>query len=161
MEKIGASNRSYKHKKPGTDRKKVDKKKFSKLSFSSLMDIDRQEISSLDSVDYADLDLEELMDEIHEAGELLKEVPTLGNVKVYKSAVSRFLKFVVKNSLETETTAGANFNPLKKQKRYTIIRVVDEKLERLAAGVLQNQSDKLYILEKIEEINGLIVNLLK
>ncbi|MCK5198436.1 MAG: DUF327 family protein, partial [Spirochaetales bacterium] len=61
----------------------------------------------------------------------------------------------------TETTAGANFNPLKKQKRYTIIRVVDEKLERLAAGVLQNQSDKLYILEKIEEINGLIVNLLK
>ncbi|MCK5199923.1 MAG: YaaR family protein, partial [Spirochaetales bacterium] len=89
------------------------------------------------------------------------EVPTLANVKVYKGAVSRFLRFVVKNSLKTETTAGANFNPLKKQKRYTIIRVVDEKLERLAAGVLQNQSDKLYILEKIEEINGLIVNLLK
>ena len=57
------------------------------------------------------------------------------------------------NSLEIETTAGAAFNPLKKQKRYTIIRVVDEKLERLAAGVLQNQSDKLGLLEKIEEMN--------
>ena len=161
MEKIGASNRSYRRKNTETARKKVDKNEFGKLTFSSLLDIDRKDITSLDSVDYSDLDLEELMDEIHEAGEALKEVPTLANVKVYKGAVSRFLRFVVKNSLKTETTAGANFNPLKKQKRYTIIRVVDEKLERLAAGILQNQSDKLYILEKIEEINGLIVNLLK
>ena len=161
MEKIGASDRSYRKKNTETARKKVDKHESVKFSFSSLLDIDRNEIAGLDSIDYANLDLEELMDDIHEAGEALKEVPTLENVKGYKGAVSRFLKFIVKNSLETETTAGANFNPLKKQKRYTIIRVVDEKLERLAAGVLQNQSDKLYILEKIEEINGLIVNLLK
>ena len=161
MEKIGASNRSYKRKNTGTGRKKIDKNEFGKLTFSSILDIDKKEIASLNSIDYSDLDLEELMDKIHEAGEALKEVPTLENVKVYKGAVSGFLKFIVKNSLITETTAGANVNPLKKQKRYTIIRVVDEKLERLAAGVLQNQSDKLYILEKIEEINGLIVNLLK
>lgn len=161
MEKIGASNRSYRRKSTGTSSKKVDKNEFAKLTFSSILDIDRKEITDLDSIDYSDLDLEELLDEIHEAGEALKEVPTLENVKNYKGSVSRFLKFVVKNSLKTETTAGANFNPLKKQKRYTIIKVVDEKLERLAAGVLQNQSDKLYILEKIEEINGLIVNLLK
>jgi hypothetical protein len=161
MEKIGASNRSYRRKSTGTSSKKVDKNEFAKLTFSSILDIDRKEITDLDSIDYSDLDLEELLDEIHEAGEALKEVPTLENVKNYKGSVSRFLKFVVKNSLKTETTAGVNFNPLKKQKRYTIIRVVDEKLERLAAGVLQNQSDKLYILEKIEEINGLIVNLLK
>ncbi len=161
MEKIGASNRSYRRKSTGTYSKKVDKNEFAKLTFSSIPDIDRKEITDLDSIDYSDLDLEELLDEIHEAGEALNEVPTLENVKNYKGSVSRFLKFVVKNSLKTETTAGANFNPLKKQKRYTIIRVVDEKLERLAAGILQNQSDKLYILEKIEEINGLIVNLLK
>ncbi len=161
MEKIGASNRSYRRKNTGTDRKKVDKNEFETHSFSSILDIDTKRIDGLDSIDYSNLDLEELLDDIHKAGEALKEVPTLDNIKNYKGAVSRFLRFVVKNSLKTETTAGANFNPLKKQKRYTIIRVVDEKLERLAAGILQNQSDKLYILEKIEEINGLIVNLLK
>jgi len=112
-------------------------------------------------IDYSSLDLEELLDDIHEAGDALKDLPTLRNVKLYKNSVSKFLKFVVKNTLETETTAGSNFNPLKKQKKYTIIRVVDEKLEQLAAGVLQNQSDKLSILERIEEINGLIVNLIK
>lgn len=161
MEKITASDRSYRKKNSGTAGKKVDKSEVEKISFSSLLDIDRNETVEFNSIDYSNLDLEDLLDDIHEAGEALKEVPTLQNVKIYKGSVSKFLKFVVKNSLETETTAGANLNPLKKQKKYTIIRVVDEKLERLAAGVLQNQSDKLFILEKIEEINGLIVNLLK
>lgn len=161
MEKVGPSTRSYKRRYTGTSGGKVEKSEFGKLTFSSMLEIDRKEITGLDSINYSDLDLEELLDGIHEAGEALKEVPTLVNVKIYKRAVSGFLKFVVKNSLETETTAGANLNPLKKQKRYTIIRVVDEQLERLAAGVMQNQSNMLYILEKIEEINGLIVNLLK
>ncbi|MCK5673805.1 MAG: DUF327 family protein [Spirochaetales bacterium] len=161
MGKITASGRSFRKKNSGTSRKKVDKSEVKKLNFSSLLEIDRNEAVGFDSIDYSKLDLEDLLDDIHEAGENLKEVPTFQNVKFYKGAVSKFLKFIVKNSLETETTAGSNFNPLKKQKKYTIIRVVDEKLERLAAGVLQNQSDKLLILEKIEEINGLIVNLLK
>ena len=161
MEKITASDRSYRKKKSNTSRKKVDKTEVKKLGFSSLLEIDRNEAVNFDSIDYSNLDLEDLLDDIHEAGDTLNEVPTLQNIKVYKGTVSKFLKFIVKNSLETETTAGSNFNPLKKQKKYTIIRIVDEKLERLAAGVLQNQSDKLYILEKIEEINGLIVNLLK
>jgi len=161
MEKITASGRSYRRKKSGSLGKKVEKGESKKLDFSSLLDIDRNEAVSFEAIDFSHLNLEELLDDIHESGESLKESPTLQNVKTYKSAVSKFLRFIVKNSLKTEITAGSNFNPLKKQKKYTIIRIVDKKLERLAAGVLQNQSDKLFILEKIEEINGLIVNLLK
>ncbi len=161
MEKISVSSRSFRGKSSSSSKKKVSKKGTEKISFSSLLDIDNKTISDIDSPDYSDLDLEELMDKVHETGERLKESPTLDNVKSYKLAVSGFLKFIVKNTLTSETRAGASFNPLKKQKRYTIIRVVDEKLERLAAGVLQNQSDKLFILAKIEEINGLIVDLLK
>ncbi len=161
MEKITASDRSYRKKKSDTSKKKVDKSEVKKMNFSSLLEVDKNESISFDSIDNSNLDLEDLLDDIHEAGETLKEIPSLQNIKIYKGTVSKFLKFIVKNSLETETSAGSNFNPLKKQKKYTIIRIVDEKLERLAAGVLQNQSDKLNILEKIEEINGLIVNLLK
>lgn len=161
MGKISASGRSYRKKNSDTTGRMVKKGESGKMSFSSLLDIDRSDIIGLDSLDYSDLNLEDLLDDIHESGDLLKDVPSLQNVKIYKGAVSKFLRFIVKNSLETETTAGSNFNPLKKQKKYTIIRIVDEKLERLAAGVLQNQSDKLNILDKIEEINGLIINLLK
>jgi len=161
MEKISSSGRSYRKKSSSSSGKKIQKGENEKLDFSSLLDIDRNEAVSFETIDFSHLNLEELLDDIHESGDFLKDSPTLQNVKIYKRAVSKFLRFIVKNSLETEISAGSNFNPLKKQKKYTIIRIVDEKLERLAAGVLQNQSDKLFILEKIEEINGLIVNLLK
>ena len=161
MEKISSSERSFRKKNSRFNRKKISEPVSSKLSFSSLLETESIEETEFGLIDYSSLDLEELLDDIHEAGDALKDLPTLQNVKLYKNSVSKFLNFVVKNTLETETTAGSNFNPLKKQKKYTIIRVVDEKLEQLAAGVLQNQSDQLYILEKIEEINGLIVNLIK
>jgi len=103
--------------------------------------------------------LEEMLDEIHECGEKLKESPSLKLVMEYKQAVRNFMHHVVSNSLTTETREGARFNPLKKQKRFTIIRIVDEKLERLAAGILQNQRGQLDLLKSIDEINGLLVDL--
>jgi uncharacterized protein YaaR (DUF327 family) len=48
---------------------------------------------------------------------------------------------------------------MKKQKRYTMIRVVNEKLEKLAAGIMQNQYSQMEILRRVEEINGLIVDI--
>jgi len=161
MEKISSFDRSFRKKNYRSGRKKSPNSIPSSLSFSSLLEPEKGDRTELEVMDFTSVDLEDLLDEVHEAGDALKDLPTLQNVKIYKKSVSKFMKFVVKNSLETETTAGSNFNPLKKQKKYTIIRVVDEKLEQLAAGVLQNQSDKLYILEKIEEINGLIINLIK
>ncbi len=125
----------------------------SKVAFDALFPLENREIDN-------DL-LEDLLDEIHEAGEVLKESPTLENIKNYRQSVSDFMKYVVKNTLDTETAVSSSFNPLKKQKRYIIIKVINDNLEHLAAGILQNQMDQLKILEKIDEINGLIVNLLK
>ena len=45
------------------------------------------------------------------------------------------------------------------KKRYVLIKVIDRKLEQLALDVLKHQSDQLKILERVEEINGLIVDL--
>ena len=104
-------------------------------------------------------DLEELVDDVHSEGERLKEEPTMENIRRYRQAVSSFLQYVVANSLEAETSEGARFNPMKKQKRYTMIRVVNEKLEKLAAGIMQNQYSQMEILRRVEEINGLIVDI--
>ena len=106
-----------------------------------------------------DLPLEEMLDEIHQCGEKLKDAPSLALVREYKQAVRNFMHHVVQHSLETETKNGARFNPLKKQKRFTIIKIVDEKLDRLAAGILQNQKSQLDLLHSIDEINGLLVDL--
>ena len=72
MGKITASGRSYRKKNSDSSRKKVDKSEVKKLSFSSLLDIDRNEAVGFDSIDYTKLDLEDLLDDIHETGETLK-----------------------------------------------------------------------------------------
>ena len=105
-------------------------------------------------------DLEALVDEVHSRGESLKEKPTYENIRVYKEAVRKFLSYVIENTLEVETKEGARFNPMKKQRRYTIIKSIDEKLERLASGIMQSQVAQLEILRRVEEINGLVVDLL-
>lgn len=106
-------------------------------------------------------DLEELVDNLHGRGERLKEQPTLGNIKEYRKAVSEFLKYISKHALEAEQVEGARYHPLKKQKKYTLIKVVNEKLEQLATGILQSQFSQLDILQRVDEINGMIVDLLQ
>jgi uncharacterized protein len=107
-----------------------------------------------------DKDLEVLLDDVHSYGERLKERPTMERIREYREAVASFLQYIVHFTFEAETIEGSRFNPMKKQKRYTLVRLVNEKLEKLATGVLANQISQLDILRRVEEINGLLVDLL-
>lgn len=103
--------------------------------------------------------LEDLIDSVHERGDRLKEHPTPNNIAEYRKSVSDFLQFIVKHAFEAEKIEGSRFHPLKKQYGYTVIRVINEKLDALAAGILQSQFSQLDILQKVDEINGMIVDL--
>jgi uncharacterized protein YaaR (DUF327 family) len=46
------------------------------------------------------------------------------------------------------------------QKKYTIIEVIDERLDRLTRQVLASQGQQLDLLADIEEIQGLLVDIL-
>ena len=106
--------------------------------------------------------LSSLLDNVSESGEALKERPFPDNIVRYKEAVRNFMKFVVSRAYKKETSKGIIIRKGLDvtQKEYTQIQVIDEKLERLAAGILSNQKDKLAILAAVEEINGLLVDLL-
>lgn len=146
----------------GRKKERVEKKKKSAPVFTeALKKAETEEAQGVpgDSVFFDDLTLEEMIDQIHESGERLKESPSITRVMEYKQAVRNFMHHVVTRSLRVETREGARFNPLKKQKKFTIIRIIDEKLERLAAGILQNQKNRLDLLKSIDEINGLLVDL--
>jgi uncharacterized protein YaaR (DUF327 family) len=45
------------------------------------------------------------------------------------------------------------------QKQYTLIKVVDTKLEKLASYILSSQKNQIEILRGVDEIYGLLVNL--
>jgi uncharacterized protein len=112
------------------------------------------------SADDGSAPLEELLDDVTEFGENLKRDPTMERIKTYKYAVRRFMARVVKDSYIAEEKSGGGTS-FKKRKKYTIVRVVDEKLESLAAEILRHQRDQLEILRRMDEIRGLLVDLMR
>ena len=113
--------------------------------------------SSLDSMGFSQAGLEELLDGVHEAGDALKENPSVDLVQAYKKAVRDFIHFVVERSFAVEQkTSGRN---ILKRNAYFRISVIDKSLETLAAEILRNQRDNLEILRRVDEINGMLVDL--
>jgi len=147
---------------PNREKAKVEKKKPVRGLFSSLLS-DAEKASAVfeSQVQFDDSPLESLLDAVHERGEELKIHPSFSSIKSYREAVGAFINAVVRRSLHAETVEGARFNPLKKQKRFTMIRIIDEKLTQLAEGILAEQREQLDILARVDEINGLLVDLLE
>jgi uncharacterized protein YaaR (DUF327 family) len=112
---------------------------------------------SLDSAGFSQAGLEELLDEVHEAGDALKEKATVDLVQAYKKAVRDFVHFVIERSFSVEQkTSGRN---ILKRNVYFRVSVIDDALEKLAAEILRNQRDNLEILRRVDEINGMLVDL--
>lgn len=157
MEKINAEfPNQYLNPHLAAEQPKVKKKEKTKRGFSDRLR-ESGETAGFFAPEVHD-SLEHLLDDVHIAGDELKKLPGRAAVLRYREAVSRFMKYVVDHGFETEQHVSG-FNILKR-KKFTVIRVVDDKLNRLAAGILQNQASQLQILEAVEEINGLLVDLM-
>lgn len=110
-----------------------------------------------------------LKDRLDEAGDALSESATSQQFDNYKKAVSQFIKFVEKNNYSVEphnkAMLGRDGKILKtaegkvKTKTFYLIQTIDKKLEQLNHDIWYNHLSKLKLLEKIHEINGLVVDL--
>jgi uncharacterized protein YaaR (DUF327 family) len=104
--------------------------------------------------------VEELLDQVRGAGDALRERPFPQEILEYKRAVRDFLHYVVENGYalkqsQTITRKKKNLGP------HVQIEVVDRKLEQLAAGLLSGQTTQLELLARLEEITGLLIDLVQ
>ncbi|ANF33737.1 UDP-N-acetylenolpyruvoylglucosamine reductase [Borrelia turicatae] len=104
--------------------------------------------------------IKDMLDKINDVGEKLLSEPSRQNVIFYKKTIGEFLSIVLSFSISLKEQKGGNSGELKRPK-YRIIRIINEKLDRLAYSVLQNQVSQIKLLSSIEEIQGLLINLLK
>jgi uncharacterized protein YaaR (DUF327 family) len=105
----------------------------------------------------SDAEAAELLDAVFEAGDRLKHQTDVESLRSYKNAVREFLSVVVRRGIDIEQQqSGAS---IEKRKKYALVHVIDEKLERLAAGMISNQQKQLDLLARVDEINGLLVDL--
>ena len=95
------------------------------------------------------------------AGDKLKNSPIPENFADYKKKVSALLKYIVKNNFEFNQTVKARINRRGKQiyPKYQI-QVIEKKLDEMATRFLYGQKDQLEMLKKVDEIHGLIVDLM-
>ena len=157
MEPVGRSDRSSaferRRRTSKSDRKKP-------ISFSKLFE-DSPAVEGLGGTaafERDDTPLEEVLDAVHELGEKVKKEPRRTSVLAYKRAVKRLVSIAIERGLAVEEqTSSPN---ILKQKRFTLIKIIDEKLDRLVSGVLINQRETLDVLGRIDEINGLLVDLI-
>ena len=114
----------------------------------------------------------QLMDEVHLAGSALLDRPLPDEILRYKQSVRNFMHYIVKNGFTVETEAGLprfmlpgftgqrGTDEALERRKYNKVQVIDKKLEDMAAGILAGQRDQLKILAGLEEINGLLIDLL-
>jgi len=145
------------------EKKKVDRGKSSRLEFKSRLK-EAEDVFTTVPVSLSDgltglEKAEDLLDDVYQLGEDLKLDGTLGTLHKYRDAVRKFYKFVVTNSLEASQVEGRLNPKTMSRKQYTLIAIVDEKLEKLGAAVIRNQKEQLDILKKIDEIYGILIDL--
>ena len=109
--------------------------------------------------------LTELMDAVHSSGSDLIDRPFAEEIVRYKKAVRNFINYVVENSFDMEEIVGfrekkfVRGEAIWEGKKYNQIKVIDQKLEELAANILSGQTTQLQRISKLEELKGLLVDL--
>ncbi|MCM8824019.1 MAG: YaaR family protein [Candidatus Omnitrophica bacterium] len=101
--------------------------------------------------------LSHLLKDIETQGENLINRRTLEDLEKYKSLVKNFLNTVVKNIYLLKEKV--EFGPKGKQNVLVLVENIDKSLEELIKLVLNKETNKLKILEKLGEIKGLLIDL--
>lgn len=163
MEKIGfPSSASFQLSFEKKGKKKNEKTGKTRKSFSSILKSAEnsavfEPLSSVSSEEHEKL--EEILDNLYQLGESLKNEQTISSLKKYRESIKHFFKYVVNNGIEAEKVAGIRNPRTMEQKQYTLIRVVDSKLEKLAVYILNSQKNQIDILKGVDEIYGLLIDL--
>lgn len=104
--------------------------------------------------------LQDYLEKISEVGRRLQKAPTRNTLREYRRLIQGFLKQSMEGLYQIDEKLGRLNLSTGQRKKYSLICLVDQKLEELVQAVLREQRVNLGILERIEEINGLLINLL-
>jgi len=163
---------AYAHIKDEKKSKGVRKTDFSQI-FDEFRGKTADEIGPLANLPASDDSVNLLMEEVRSTGDDLKSRPFPEEITRYKQAVRNFMNYVVKNCYSIEQDEGIpnklkpNFKgrrstpEAQRGKPYTKIQVIDKKLEDLAAMLLTSQMQQIELISRLEEIKGLLVDLMQ
>ncbi len=116
--------------------------------------------SSLKKVEYKNYEerIRVLADKIQSQGKKLEKKADIRDLKVYKQLISDFLDEAVSHS--HSFTKKGFLDRRGRHRVYAIIKKINSELIELTNEVLKAEQDNLSILKKLDDIRGLILDLL-
>lgn len=119
--------------------------------------VEATELLSLDNPEV----LESLIDHLFESGDALKRNPVEERLEEYKNNIRILINYVSSKSYQVIREKGVMNPRTFKQKEFVNIELIDKKLDSLAVYILSRQSNQMEILKRVDEINGLIINVVR
>ena len=102
--------------------------------------------------------LEDMKREIDEQGKLLGDRVDVREFERYRKLIREFLDEIVSNGY---TFSREDAYASRGRHRYiATVNIVDEKLDSLGKEVMKEQADRIEILNKIDDIRGLLLDLM-
>lgn len=99
-----------------------------------------------------------MMEEITMQGKKLKKHMDIRDMKRYRELIKSFMNEIVNRS---HKFSRENFLDRRGRHRvYGMIKLVDENLDKLAEALLQDEKDGIEILSRIDEIQGILLDIL-
>lgn len=121
-------------------------KKSAGHEFSTNLDMAKKE--------HAEKELKEMIKKINKLGKELKDKPSLQRVKAYKQTIKDYLSFVLKHYYKLSQSYGRYSTQI-----LVRVEVINKKIEELTDEFMRLQKENINLIDKIDEISGLLVDL--
>lgn len=117
--------------------------------FSSELEQNQQELSMTQ--------MKKLLDQVSAQGDKLTKTPTFDELVSYRDLVKQFIGEAVTRMYSRQSQSG--WDRMGRQKIYTTVCKVDDKLEEMAEEIRMGQASAISIAAKHDVIRGMLVDL--
>jgi hypothetical protein len=120
---------------------------------------DGVDLSVIAELPPVDAPVQRLYDAVHEAGQRLLQERTYTAVQHYRESIKRFLRRVLPDA--NDIVVQESRKDVMTRKRYYLLTEINRSVDRLVSGLLQTQIQQLDILDRLEKIEGMLVDLMQ
>jgi uncharacterized protein YaaR (DUF327 family) len=98
-----------------------------------------------------------MLNKIAEQGEKLSKKMDIRDFRIYKAMISEFLDEIVNNSHKFSKKSFLDRRG--RYKVYAVIKRINEELDLVAKEFLKDEKDNIQILQRLDDIRGLILDI--
>ncbi|CAN2041533.1 DUF327 family protein [Candidatus Magnetomoraceae bacterium gMMP-15] len=105
----------------------------------------------------SDIEIQNLKESIEKAGDMLEKKQSIKNFNIFRDIVSALTKKVTSEALSLQRIGISSW---RKRKGDIVVKTIDTELDALYRLIMENQENRLAIIDKVGLLRGLVVDLL-